>query len=506
MKKLTFALTLITLVMSGISASARNVDANEAQKAAAYYMSQRSVFPNVEVEDLQLIYQIDNTYLGVPACYFFNVSDWGWIILAGNTAIAPVMGHGDNNGNLDINDLPDNMMAWIQSYASKIMAVQNYEADNQSSLKMNAGWTRLLEKTLKPASKSGQHQLLTKLVYGSPAEIKWHQGNPSGNFYNGRCPKINGVNCVTGCVATALSQIVYYYEYPIKPRYTKRYTWRGQQLSLNYDTMKFDYSKMSPSLGTNSSDSKKNEISKLCYAIGVCMEITYNTAANGGSGAYSGNVVQYMYNNFKYNRCSQIFRETAGDESFVNQIRSELKLNRPVYMSGSSSTGTGNDRAGHAWVCCGYDDDDETQYYMNWGWGNSSNGWYDLKNNGSGMYIGSDPYNHGYTFDLGQTAMVGLVPPHADSTSIDFAGHSGITPTSETAAMRMAYPNPATHNVTLPCPTTHATEAVIYSIEGKMVKTQPVNGDDHVVVNVEGMPAGIYLYRVGSASGKFVVK
>lgn len=505
MKKLTLTLTLLAATLLWGNSYARNVSVNEAKTAAAYFLSQRTLYRTVSGEDLRLEYQIDNKLLGKPACYFFNASDWGWIIMAANTAVAPVMAYGDEGANLEPDDLPENMMAWIQDHADLVCAYQNYEDAEQISLDVHPNWEKLLGKTLRPASKSGQHNIMVKTTYGTTkSPIKWHQNAP----YNARCPQINGVTCVTGCVATALSQIVYYYGYPIKPTGTKNYRSNGTRIQLNFDTMSFDYSKMGPSVAATSTAEKKNEVAKLCYAVGVCMEITYNTSSSGGSGAFSHNVIQYMSNNFKYRRCAQITRSEVGNASFVNQIREELKLNRPVYMSGSSSTGTGGDSSGHAWVCCGYDDDDENLYYMNWGWGNATNGWYDLKNNGTGMYIGNDPYGHGYTFNVGQSAMIGLVPPHADSTDIDFIDHVGISSASENnSTIGNAYPNPAIQKINIPYNVPAGSDLTIYNVEGRIVKVQPLNaGEGNTTVDLNGMPAGIYTYRAGNTSGKFIVK
>ena len=95
MKKLVLSLMFAAAVLAPFAAGARNVGMEEAREAAAYYMDCNTQEYGIKVADLVLVHQIDNAELGVPSAYVFNVSDWGWIIMAGSTAISPVIGYGD---------------------------------------------------------------------------------------------------------------------------------------------------------------------------------------------------------------------------------------------------------------------------------------------------------------------------------------------------------------------------------------------------------------------------
>lgn len=504
MKKAFLTLTIIALAVSASNTFARNVSLQEAQNAAKCYMNKVNTMHKVDVSDLTLIHQINNPQLNIPACYFFNVSDWGWVIISGSTAMDPIVAYNDNGRTLDIETVPQNMMWWVEGFASLISAMQ--VEDVEQGLEDDKAWAELYDNTNNTVGGAkAQHILLDE---------EWGQGDDNGATYNMYCPTYDGVYTVTGCVATALSQIIHYYKYPISARGTQSYYWYNPDLNmtspgvairLNFDTMRFNYSLMPNIVSTNTALNKRQEVARLCYAVGVAMKMDYGTSASGGSGAVTAYVPGTMHAYFKYNTCTQLIRSNVGTETFINGIRNDLKLNRPIYMSGASQNHVGNDDR-HAWVCCGYQDSTSLtaykKYYMNWGWSGSGNGWFNLYDNtANGMRIP----NMGYTFTNEQTAMIGLIPPHPDSSNVDFWDHVGIE-NAETPQLLDAYPNPATFNVTIPYSAKTVQTMSIYNIEGKLIEQhqlQPSN--DNIVIDVTRMPAGIYIYRVGGASGKFNV-
>lgn len=500
MKKTFFVLTALMLVFSVNIAFARNVSVDEAKKAATTYMNIMGGCQRADISDLTLIYQIDNPELNVPACYFFNVSDWGWVIIAANTAFEPIMGYNDNGHTMDIDNAPANMMWWVRGLAGSVMDVQIEDAEY--GLEENKGWAELLSDKViyKKGITKASHYLMDE---------EWGQGGDAGNTFNMRCPVYEGTYTIVGCVATALSQIVHYYKFPLRGQGRHSYYWQNPELGnprtvlgLKFDTMYFDYSLMPNIVNPNTALNKRQEVSKLCYAIGVGLDMDYGTVASGGSGAQSSSVPGVMNAYFKYQRCTQVVRANVGTVDFMRQIRSDLMLNRPVYMSGASQNHQGNDDR-HAWVCCGYKDSTGVgtfkSYYMNWGWTHNSDGWYNLYDNTSMVASG-------YNFINEQTAMIGLIPPHPDSSEVDFWDHLSVANTPA-AELYEAYPNPASYSITLPYSTQRAETLSIYDIEGRLVEQHNLEaGSGELEINVLGMPAGIYIYRVGGASGKFVVR
>ena len=502
MKKSFFILTALTLILSVNVSFARNVSVDEAKTAAMLFMNNAGSGMKADLSDINLIHQIDNPELNIPACYFFNVSDWGWVIVSASTTMDPIIGYNDNGHTLNMERVPANMMWWVESFAGLISAKQVEDAS--SPLKDDEGWAELLDNYSPKSAAKANHILMSE---------EWGQGGNDGDTYNIYCPRYQGVPTIVGCVATALSQIVHYYQFPVRGQGYKSYFWNNPDLHMSnvairmrFDTVYFNYSLMPNSISSSTPVANRREISKLCYAIGVGMNMTYGTNASGGSGAVSANVPGVMNAYFKYRTCTQVYRENTTTENFINLIRGELLLNRPVYMSGASPTHVGNDDR-HAWVCCGYKDSttfaNYKKYYMNWGWESEGNGYYNLYDNTSnGMRIQSQ----GYSFINEQSAMIGLIPPHPDSSAIDFWDHLSITDV-ESAQLQAAYPNPATHSVTIPYSIKNAEVMSIYSIKGELVEQLTLTpGDNKVVVSTDNMPSGIYIYRIGGATSKFVVR
>ena len=511
MKRNILILTTLAIALSSNIAFARNVSEQEARVAAAHYMNGIGYdHKAIDETDLTLIHTINNPMLDIPACYFFNVADWGWVIMSASTVTDPIIAYNDNGKTLNIDEAPSNMMWWLKGYVGLIAAKQVEDAE--SYLEEDKMWYILWDDNYIEPSKGAKANVIL-------LQEEWGQGDNNGNTFNMLCPRYNDVPTVVGCVATALSQIIHYYKFPIRGNGINQYRWcntalgmtpPGTMLKLSFDTMFFNYDLMPNYLDGQYPYEKRHEVARLCYAAGIAMSMNYGTNASGGSGAYSANVPGVMAYNFKYNRCEQITREISGDSAFMAQIRGELELNRPVYMSGTSKNSVGNDDR-HAWVCDGYKPNSTKMYHMNWGWYGRGDGYYNLYDNTeAGMRIVDNssypPRDMGYTFILEQTAMIGLIPPHPDSSAIDFMPHGGIT-TAAMPELQAAYPNPASFSVTLPYSIQNTETMIIYNVEGKVMEQHTLRpSDNHININVTNMPAGIYTYRVGGATGKFIVQ
>lgn len=492
MKKLVSLLAIIAAIAMPLSAGARNVSEQEAREAAAYYMNCNTLVDGVKPADLVLIHQFDNAELGIPSAFVYNISDWGWIIMSASTAIDPVIGYGDE-GNLEAwEELPEAMRLWVSAFADAVADVQ--VQDVEGKFDDLTEWVDITNRTLTTNAKDGDPRVILM-------RTKWSQGETRNPSYNKRCPYDSTTRqySVVGCVATATSQIMCYYGFP-KAATGGRviYNSNGKYpIQLRFDSLRFDYSQMPVRLTSNSSTNMVNQVARLCYAAGVSVRMSYDP---DGSGAHSEDVPGAMLNYFKYTRGTLTNRREVTTNQFLDKLRADLVLRRPVYMSGASSTGGGADAAGHAWVCCGYRTDDSNQYYMNWGWGGSGDGFFNLRANTSIVPSGTS-----YNFNVGQAIITGMVPPHADSSDVDFL--TAIDLPGATATLPAAYPNPATLSVTLPYITPVAADMQIFSIDGKLVGTRRVQpGEGSIELNVATMPAGIYIYRLAGRSGKFIVR
>lgn len=477
MKKLISSFLVAAMALCSTTAKADNISLEQAKSAAAYFMGNYMNAEKLTADDLTLVYQIDNSDLNIPAEYFFNVGDCGWIIMGGTTAIDPVMAYSDE-GSLVMDKLPDNMMWWVKGYADLISEIQ--VLDIKENFPVSKQWYELENHLLKGSTKGQQIVLMNE---------RWGQGDDYNPTYNYYCPQVGARWSVTGCVATALAQICHYYKFPRYGRDQRSYWWGNTLLGLRFDTMSFDYSLMPNKLISSSAPAKVREVAKLNYAMGVAVKMDYSP---DGSGALSQDVPEAMGTYFSYIPGTYSQR-SSGAVNFLNNLHASIEARNPVYMSGASPVGSGSDAAGHAWVCAGFEEGTD-YYFFNWGWDGYGNAFYNIVSNTVNDMLIS---GMGYSFVNRQAAIFGMVPP-ADSLGIKDV---------ENSLLGSAYPNPATLSVKVPYNVQSAADMNVYSIDGKLVSSQRVQpGCGEVEVRVANFPAGVYIYRLNGQSGRFVVR
>ncbi|MDE6339664.1 MAG: C10 family peptidase [Muribaculaceae bacterium] len=245
---------------------------------------------------------------------------------------------------------------------------------------------------------------------------RWNQSSP----YNNDCPVINGSRSVTGCVATAMAQVLKYHNYPEKGLGEASYTWQGQDLSFDYANTTFEWDLMLDSYDSSSSAESQAAVAKLMYGCGVSVEMQYSPAA---SGAFTYKIPGALIDHFNYDKALwSAQRDAYGIIEWEDLIYNELKENRPVIYGGVGSGG------GHEFVCDGYSD--EGYFHFNWGWGGMSDGYFLLTALSPGS-LGTGGGAGGY--NLEQDAVIGVQPAREGSLptyvmynwEADFATQSG---------------------------------------------------------------------------------
>ena len=201
----------------------------------------------------------------------------------------------------------------------------------------------------------------------------WDQGNP----YNKFCPGGNGNNSrlfPTGCVATALAQIMYYHKYPEVGIGEHQYSFKpasgdGRILSANFGATHYDWDNMLDSYSSGYTEEQADAVATLMLHCGVAVDMMYTAS---GSGAYGQETCLALKNYFGYNKNVRIYsRNFFTAELWMHMIFKELSLKRPIYYSGATER-----NGGHAFVIDGYDANG--MVHVNWGWGGSSNGFFDI--------------------------------------------------------------------------------------------------------------------------------
>lgn len=287
-----------------------------------------------------------------PAVYVFNGQE-GFVLVSANDDTRAVLGYSDN-GRFDATDIPENMQFWLQMYADELA---RYEA-NKPVLK--AGQVAL---TRSKRAATTTYPTIAPIL----GNVEWGQDTP----YNDLCPTVGGERSVTGCVATAISQIMYVHKYPTKGTGSKTYTSESNQLklSVNFGATTYDWENMLPYYNNNYNSTQANAVATLMYHVGVAADMDYDP---DGSGAASSVALANLGTYFDYDKGIQTLpKDYMKEEDILNAIVADLEVGHPVYVSGATKN-----QEGHAFVCDGMQSDG--YLHINWGWDGMSNGYFAL--------------------------------------------------------------------------------------------------------------------------------
>lgn len=473
----------IVIVCMGLfcgSIKADNVDIQTAKEIGAYYFTVATgAKAPVNSDKLELAAQYDNPTLCIPALYTFNVEGNGFVVVSASDATEPIWAYSPE-GSLDPKNLNPAAKYMLDSYAEIISEVQNSQAKATNQIKNL--WKELEEQTYTcDLSKAGV------LV-----QTKWDQGENTKPSYNVLCPTVNGKYCYAGCVAVAMGQIIKYWNYPVRGAVEGNTTaicsWNNTTVKYKFwvDSNKFVYDSMPNTINSGSSWNNKRAVSKLLFACGVTVGMDWGV---DGSGAQSYKVPEALSKWFLYSsEARYLSRSSITDANWLKMLHEELDDNhRPVYYSGFDGTSSGRD-AGHAWVIAGTSANDNTKFYINWGWGGSSNGFYTLAPVTAIQTAG------GYKFSSNHAMVYKIYPK---DLSIDENTIAKTTP---------AYPNPASDYIMIPMNLPNSATVGVFSMDGKMVDSFVIPAGTHEYrLNLQQYAPGTYVYRLNGDTFKFTV-
>lgn len=308
-----------------------------------------------------------NSTAGDTLMFVFNIDNIGFIIVSADDNLPPIMCY-SFNGDYRRKDLPENFIGWMENCSADIQEVLSCTSLPQEIVEDQKEWHKEWVALIQHDN-SFYDTKSTKSVQPL-IETRWEQG--AG--YNNYCPEwANGSNghCVTGCVATAMAQIIRYHQYPNVGFYHRGYAHPAYGYLMAYfDSAYYDYTKMPISVNRYSPADQQHAVSLLCYHCGVAVKMTYEYAQHtSGSGAYSNNVPQALLY-FGYTECNYIRKSDFSNDEWTSKLRHDLDLGLPVYYSGSGNSG------GHAFVCDGYNNNG--YFHFNFGWGGYTDNYYSL--------------------------------------------------------------------------------------------------------------------------------
>lgn len=370
MKKNLLTLLMLTLGVTGVFAGP--VDLPTARKAAEGF-AHNSLALTAKADETQLVAATENYYV-------FNFGKEGFVILSNDDVFRPVIGYSDEGVFPTENPSPE-MMYYLDNLGEgRQFALRT---PLQQSAEVAEEWEMLLGQGQLPSRNGnrGSFYLCTS---------KWNQNDP----YNKFCPTGNGGGrSYAGCVATAMSQVMYYWKYPAHGYGNHTYThYTYGEISADFASATYDFDNMPNSISNSSPVEQIDAVAYFMYHCGIAVDMDYSPS---GSGAYSQDVPDAVLKYFGYsNRCRYYPRDNYSLEDFQNLLKDQFDMGWPCYYSGSDTEGQG----GHAFVCDGYDDND--MFHFNWGWGGSGDG-----------YFAIDALDvSGYAFNSGQAVVANYVP------------------------------------------------------------------------------------------------
>ena len=353
-------------VLVSIAILAGNVTEQQALTIARQFMQGKS-FQQKQVRRAAAVG--DNQF------YVFNAEGQnGFVIVSADDRTIPVLGYADK-GSLEMNKLPVNARRWLEGYAEEIKALGE-------DVQANTHPRRVIGAPVAP--------LLT---------CHWNQGAP----YNLQCPIDGEYNSVTGCVATAMAQVMYYHKWPQSATTAiPAYTTSTKKLSLpELPATTFKWDQMKDSYSYDETGAAADAVAELMRYCGQAVRMDYTSNESGASVGAA-----HLINYFGYSKTAQnMNRSYYTTTEWEAMIYKELSNARPVLYSGNSGSG------GHQFVIDGYDD--KGLFHVNWGWGGYADGHFVLSVlNPDGRGIGGGSSSNGYT--RWQAAIIGVQPDHGE--------------------------------------------------------------------------------------------
>lgn len=382
--------------------------------------------------------------------YVFNYPDNGGFVIvsADSRTLSPVLAYSDH-GSFDSREIPSNAAGVLASYQEQIEHLRLSNAAVRPSL----------NDPIEPT-----------IVVGPLIKTRWGQNAP----YNGLCPidPKTGKRSVTGCIATAISQIMNYWKWP-ETGHGFHYNYSDTTLFVNYDESVYSWDTTLEEYAQDSDQVLIDNIQKIMFDCGVAANMHYGS---NGSSAYDSSVKQAMISYFNYSPTSirlvyynDVFYENDNPDSvWISMLKKELDSERPFVMSGQDYY----DGSGHAFICDGYDD--RNFFHFNFGWGGYLDGYFlpsaiNLQdgssfNSDQTITIGIEPNRTGKWYDgypmctlfYGTYAMLeGIIDPYDYPHTVNIPSKATINGKSYPLGIVQAYSfsnNPSITKVNIPEP------------------------------------------------------
>lgn len=342
--------------MGTMTVSANPIDVAQAQSIAKKFCAEAVVKNKMRKAPanakMKLVYKSHGKKADNNLLYAFDRGTAnGFVVVAGDDRAPQILGYTDT-GSFDISNMPENMRWWIQQYEQQMRYLQDNPKARLTSPKRNVN-----------------------VVAPLLGEIEWNQESP----YNANCPymsyydedeeKTVSGKAPTGCVATALAQVMRYHKWPNESKGNISYTTYTLKQNITADlNATYNWDLMLPTYtGVTATDEQKAEVAKLMYNVGAALQSDYTPS---GTGATDVDVVPTLVRYFNYDPGARyVQRDYTAVNLYEQGLINEIEAGRPVPYGGVTKK-----NEGHFFVLDGINEDG--YYHINWGWGGLSNGYF----------------------------------------------------------------------------------------------------------------------------------
>ncbi len=465
-----FIASFLFFIVSFQVSFAKSVDENTAKIICYNFCKSEGL--QATPSDLTLAYVPTTVINGtsVTDFYVFNLSSTGFVIVSGDDNIIPVLAY-STESSFNAGYIPTGISGWLGNYQTQI----NYVIKNNIAAPVTtvAKWSELARGNTRSAAKTalGAAPLLKSL---------WNQ-DP---YYNDMCPYDAGAgkHAVTGCVATAMAQVMKYWNWPRVGVGSHSYNSSYGLLSANFGTTYYQWDSMPNAVAYNNV-----AVAKLNSDAGISVNMSYSTVESGAfvneNTSPITNCAEYAlktYFRYKSSTLQGVFRAEYDDTAWVHLLKYEIDAGRPAIYTGDGSSG------GHCWVADGYANAD--RIHFNWGWGGYCNGYYIVENLTPG----------GTDFSNGNTLMTGIMP--------DTIAAAGVNEIAFGTALNV-YPNPARQEINIDIHGTNCSQIRVIDLAGReMKKIAPAANAGIVTLQLNDYADGMYFVEMTSAEGVITKK
>ena len=274
----------------------------------------------------------------------------GFIIVSGDKRMPAILAYSEDSS-FDTDSIPPNVRYWLDCYTEAFLSLQYMQESHEIPF-------------------TTENDEIASLL----GKNTWGQGDP----FNRLCPSFNKEKCLTGCVATAMAQVMRYHQYPIKGTGVIDYPTHTNGIPVKRDvSIEYQWKDMLDDYNGSFTSKQADAVADLMYSCGASVRMDYCTARQGGSGAYQEDLITAFVENFGYDKdAAFVVRSNCSLNEWNMLLTHELNEGRPVNYAGQSPRD-----GGHSFVIDGYQMSKENKYpnyHVNWGWNGRCDGYYQI--------------------------------------------------------------------------------------------------------------------------------